>query len=74
MAPRTAPQWAWLAAGLIGLAIVGAAFGTVLTQLPPVDFYSFWNSSRLILDGRIAEVYSLQPSGISGPRPLGCRL
>ena len=64
------PQRAWFIAALLCLGIVGAAMGTVLGQVPPVDFYSFWNSSRLILDGRIAEVYSLQPSTLGPLMPL----
>ena len=60
----------WLVAALVGLVITGAACGAVLTGQPHVDFYSFWNSSRLILDGRIAEVYGLQPSTLGPLMPL----
>ena len=52
------------------VAVVAAACGTVLVSTPHVDFYSFWNSSRLIAEGRIAAVYGLQPSLLGPLMPL----
>jgi hypothetical protein len=51
-------------------AVVAAACGTALVSQPAVDFYSFWNSSRLMAEGRIADVYGLQPSALGPLMPL----
>jgi len=58
----------WFAAFCV--AVVAAACGTVLVSYPEVDFYSFWNSSRLIFEGRIADVYGPQPSALGELMPL----
>jgi hypothetical protein len=63
-------QKAWFLIALICVAVVAAACGTVLVSDPQIDFYSFWNSSRLIVEGRVAEVYGLQPSPVGELMPL----
>jgi hypothetical protein len=65
-----ASQKAWLLLTALCVAVVAAACGTVLVSQPHVDFYSFWNSSRLIAEGRIAAVYGLQPSPLGPLMPL----
>jgi len=70
MSRSAIPNRLWFIAALACLAIVGAASGTVLTEQPHVDFYSFWNSSRLILGGHAADAYRLQPSDLGQLMPL----
>ncbi len=70
MARRDLPNAAWFVAALACLAIVAAACVTVVTHRPHVDYYSFWNSSRLLLAGRVDLVYALQPSALGPLMPL----
>jgi hypothetical protein len=63
-------QKTWFLSAAICIAIVAAGCGTALTSRPAVDFYSFWNSSLLIHDGRLGEVYALQPSALGDLMPL----
>ena len=52
-------------------AVVAAACGAALVSHPAVDFYSFWNSSRLLTEGRIADVaLSTDVDGIEEPTVL----
>ena len=67
---RVSFQTAWYLLAAIGAGVVAAACGTALTSQPAADFYSFWNSSLLILEGRISEVYALQPSALGPLMPL----
>lgn len=63
-------KWAWLALAAVSLAIVGAAWGTLITRWAAIDFFSFWTASKLVLTGNAGAAYAFQPSPIGELMPL----
>lgn len=50
--------------------MVALACWTVITNPPPIDFFSFWSAARLVLRGDVIAAYGFQPSSFGSLMPM----